>query len=148
MFHQVYVNPKDCNALHFLWWPGNDLNSDPAEHQMLVHLLGTTSSPSCANFGLRRTADDNQDVFSKEVIETVRRNFYVDDCLKSVRDKVKAIPLVLDLHELLFKGGFRLTKWISNLRRVIESLPISERAVWVKDHLLDQLPIERALGVR
>ena len=148
MFHQVYVNPKDCDALRFLWWPGNDLNSDPAEHQMLVHLFGATSSPSCANFGLRRTADDNQDVFSKEVIDTVRRNFYVDDCLKSVRNEVEAIPLVSDLRELLSKGGFRLTKWISNSRRVIESLPISERAVSVKDHLLDQLPIERALGVR
>ena len=68
MFHQVYVNPKskDCDALRFLWWPGNDLNSDTAEHQMLVHLFGATSSPSCANFGLRHTADDNQDVFSKE----------------------------------------------------------------------------------
>ncbi|XP_015761459.1 PREDICTED: uncharacterized protein LOC107340608 [Acropora digitifera] len=144
MFHQVYVNPKDCNALRFLWWLGNDLNSDPAEHQMLMHLFGPTSSPSCANFGLRRTADDNQDVFSKEVIDTVRRNFYVDDCLKSVRDEVKAIPLVPDLSKLLSKGGFRLTKWISNSRRVIEYLPISERAVSVKDHL----PIERALGVR
>ena len=148
MFHQVYVNTKDCDALRFLWWPGNYLNSDPAEHQMLVHLFGATSFPSYANFCLRRTADDNQDVLSKEVIDTVRRNFYVDDCLKSVRNEVEAIPLVSDLGELLSKGGSRLTKWISNSRRVIESLPISERAVSVKDHLLVQLPIERALGVR
>ena len=82
------------------------------------------------------------------MIDTVRRNFYVDDCLKSVRNEVEAIPLVSDLGELLSKGGFRLTKWISNSRKVIESLPISERAVSVKVHLLDQLPIERALGVR
>ena len=65
-----------------------------------------------------------------------------------VNFKTEAIPLVSDLCELLSKGGFRLTKWISNSLRVIESVPISERAVSVKDHLLDQLPIERALAVR
>ena len=53
-----------------------------------------------------------------------------------------------ELHTLLSKGGFRLTKWISNSRKVIDSIPLSERAGSVKDLLLDQLPIERALGVR
>lgn len=59
-----------------------------------------------------------------------------------------AISLVSELRELLAKGGFRQTKWISKTRKVIESVSISERAVVVKDHLLDQLPIEHALGTR
>ena len=46
MFHQVRVSPKDCDALHFLWWPENDFNKDPEDYQMLVHLFGNTSSPS------------------------------------------------------------------------------------------------------
>ena len=46
------------------------------------------------------------------------------------------------------KGGFRLTKWISNSWNVIKFIPMSERAGSVKDLLLDQLPIKRALGVR
>lgn len=81
-------------------------------------------------------------------MRTVRRNFYVDDCLKSIKSETKAISLVSELRALLSKGGFRLTKWISNSRRVIESVPTSERAISVKDHLLDQLPCERALGTR
>jgi len=148
MLHQVRVSPKDCDALRFLWWPENDLNKDPEDYQMLVHLFGATSSPSCANFGLRQTADDNQEMFSLEAVRTLRRNFYVDDCLKSIKDETKAISLVSELRALLSKGGFRLTKWISNSRKVIESVPSSERAVAVKDHLLDQLPCERALGTR
>ena len=115
---------------------------------MLVHLFGATSSPSCANFGLKETADDNQEMFSKEAVRTLRRNFYVDDCLKSIKGETKAISLVSELGALLSKGGFRLTKCISNSRKVIESVPTSERAVSVKDHLLDQLPFERALGIR
>ena len=148
MFHQVNVNPNDCDALRFLWWPNNDLNSEPEEYQMMVHLFGATSSPSCANFALRRTAEDNQLEFSKEAVNTVKDNFCVDDCLKSVSSENKAIVLVNELRQLLSKGGFRLTKWVSNSRNVIDSIPISERAGSVKDILLDQLPIERALGVR
>jgi len=26
MFHQVLVEPKDCDALRFLWWPNGDLS--------------------------------------------------------------------------------------------------------------------------
>jgi len=91
MFHQVLLSPKDCDALRFLWWLENDLNKDPKEYQMLVHLFGATSSPSCANFGLRQTADDNQEMFNEEAVRTLRRNFYVDDCLKSMKDETKAI---------------------------------------------------------
>ena len=144
----MHVSPKDCDAFCFLWWPGNDLDSVPPEYQMLVHLFGATSSPSCFNFALRRTADDNRAEFSQEAVDTVARNVYVDDCLKSVGSAPEAIPLVGELRELLSKGGFRLTKWISNSRKVIGSVPASERAVLVKDPLLDQLPTERALGVR
>ena len=95
MFHQVRVSPKDCDAFRFLWWPENDLDSSPAEYQMLVHLFGATSSPSCSNFALRRTADDNRGEFSQEAVDTIKRNFYVDDCLKSVRSAPEAIPLVV-----------------------------------------------------
>ena len=148
MFHHVRVSPKDCDALRFLWWPENDFNKDPEDYQMLVHLFGAASSPSCANFGLKQTADDNQEMFSEEALRTLRRNFYVDDCLKSVKGETKAISLVSELRALLSKGGFWLTKWISNSRRVIESVPTSERAISVKDLLLDQLPCECALGTQ
>jgi len=115
---------------------------------MVVHLFGTTSSPSCANFGLRRTTEDNCQEFSKEAIDSVQDNFYVDDCLKLVPSETEAVGLVNELRTLLSKRGFCLTKWISNSRKVINSIPLLGRAGSVKDLLLDQLPIERALGVR
>ena len=75
MFHQVQVSPKDCHAFRFLWWPRNDLDSDPAEYQMLVHLFGASSSPGCSDFALRRTADDNRAEFRQEVVDTIKRNY-------------------------------------------------------------------------
>jgi len=37
---QIRVDQKDCDALRFLWWPSGDLNTEPTDHQMLVHLFG------------------------------------------------------------------------------------------------------------
>ena len=51
MFHEVKVTPSDCNALRFLWWR-NDINENPEDYQMLVHLFGATSSPSVCCWAL------------------------------------------------------------------------------------------------
>ena len=56
--------------------------------------------------------------------------------------------MVDQLRSLLAKGGFHLTKWISNSREVIESVPESDGARSVKELDLDSLPIERALGIQ
>ena len=128
MFHQVKVLPKDAHALRFLWWSGS-LNNPPDECQMLVHIFGATSSPCCANRSVRQTADDNEDRFSPEVINIVRRNFYVDDVLKSVPNEESAIRLAEQLIQLMKEGGFHLTKFASNsfcpsfLRRNEQILP-------------------------
>ncbi|XP_014673951.1 PREDICTED: uncharacterized protein LOC106814170 [Priapulus caudatus] len=76
--------------------------------------------------------------------------FYVDDCLKSLNSTKHAISLVKDLQAVLSHGGFHISKWISNSREVMNSIPASERAKEVKDLDLNQdiLPIDRALGVQ
>ncbi len=56
IFLQVKVPVEDANSLQFLWWPDGDLQSKPKEYQMLIHLFGATSSPSCASFALFQTA--------------------------------------------------------------------------------------------
>ena len=147
MFYQVRVSPSDHDYLRFLWWPDGDLDKDPEEYQMLVHLFGGASSPSCANFALKKTAEDNKAAFDAITVDTVKRNFYVGDCLKSVATNSGAIRLVGELHEMLAKGGFRLTKWISNSRDMSTAFPKP------KEHLrldLSNNPAltERALGVQ
>ena len=143
MFHQVCIKPYHSNALRFLWWPNGDLNSQPQEFMMTVHLFGGVSSPSCANFALRKMADDNQGL-DPEIVNTVKRNFYEDDCLTSVNSEQDGISLTKNLTNL----GFRLTKWLFNSREVIESIPESERARSVKDLDFDHALIKRALSVQ
>ena len=69
MFYQVWVSPSDCNYLWFLWWSDGDLDKDPEEYQMLVHLFGGASSPSCANFALKKTAQNNKAAFDTIPVE-------------------------------------------------------------------------------
>lgn len=56
--------------------------------------------------------------------------------------------MVKELTELLSRGGFRLTKWISNDHKVLENIPQSERAASVVDLALDEIPGERTLGIQ
>ncbi|XP_041920573.1 uncharacterized protein LOC121684581 [Alosa sapidissima] len=150
MFHQVKVPKGDRDFLRFLWWPAADLTKDVAEFRMTVHLFGATSSPSCAIFALRKTADDNQGNFPAEVIQAVKENFYVDDCLKSMASEEEAVQMVKHLTALCQRGGFTLTKWISNNRTILQTLPEEHKAKDLRELNLDRdkLPVERALGLQ
>ncbi|XP_034057992.1 uncharacterized protein LOC117536983 [Gymnodraco acuticeps] len=148
MFHQV--PEEDSDLLTFLWWPDGDLSSELEEYQMVVHIFGATSSPSCANFALQQCARDNVDDFSPEAVSSMLRNFYVDDCLKSMEDERKAVIIAHELKTLCNKGGFKLNKWVSNSRALLQTIPEESRSKEIKDLDLDKstLPVERALGVQ
>ena len=146
MFHQVGVPVEDADLLRFLWWPSGDTSQDLVEHRMMVHIFGATSSPSCASFALQKCAEDNRDQCGVKEVETVLHNFYVDDCLKSVSTEEEAVSLYHDLTAILGSGGFRLTKWVSNSRAVLSSIPAAERAEEVRDLDLDLDRLRTGIG--
>ena len=84
------------------------------------------------------------------MIETVLKNFYVNNCPKSVSSRAIAVRLTVELCGMLSRGGFRLTKWLSDDKDVLETIPKYERAPSVLDLDLfnDNLPLERTLGVQ
>lgn len=66
----------------------------PILYRMTVHIIGATSSPSCANFVHRRTAQGNEVEFDSDVVKkTVNRNVYVDDCL-TFKEEANVVSLV------------------------------------------------------
>ena len=86
------------------------------------------------------------DDFGEETTETVRRNFYVDDLLRSVATEDAAVRLVSQLCYLLKQGGFQLTKWLSNNRNILASIPVAERSMSAALDLNPDLT-EQVLGV-
>ena len=95
----------------------------------------------------RQTGDDNEDKYGSEVAEAVRRNFYVDDLLKSIQTTDQAIMLAFNLIAMLKEGSFLLTKFLINRREVLPALPSQERANPTLNLELDRLPINRTLGL-
>ena len=84
---------------------------------MTVHLFGATSSPACANFALQTMADEYEAEYGPSVSKFVRRNFYVDDGLKSVDTEEDTVNIIINSIEMFKKGGFRLHKFMCTNRR-------------------------------
>ena len=94
MFYQVKVAPEDRDCLRFFWWPGGNINLEPVLYRMTVHLFGATSSPSCANYALHQTVEDNREYFDPSICQAVERNFSVlrairrGSCAADTRDQL------------------------------------------------------------
>ncbi|XP_067024040.1 uncharacterized protein [Acropora muricata] len=149
MLHQVLVIEEDQPALSFLWRE-LDINRAPDVYQMSVLIFGAASSPSTANYVLHRTAEDNREdpAFSQEAINAVSKNFYMDDFLKSVNDVTTASLIQQEMTSFLACGGFRLTKWSSSSREVLSRIPSHELACPTLNLDLENLPMERTLGMK
>ena len=148
MYHQLHIIRQDKAAQSFLW---RDLNEakEPDVYEMQVAIFGAKSSPALANYVLRRTiADHAEEVgLRPETAEALPDNFYMDDFLGAEKTAEEAKEMRTKVTELLAKGGFRLVKWTSNAREVLESIPQEEQAHPELDLYSTHLPAEGALGV-
>ena len=149
MFHQFNVNEEDRDFLRFLWWEDSDITKQLLEYRMNVHLFGAASSPGCANYGLKHLAKSHENILPNAAF-FIQNDFYVDDGLTSVETENEAINLIRDAQSLCSKGGLRLHKFTSNSSTVMDSIEASERSdnITKLDLALDDLPMERALGVK
>ena len=133
IYYQVQVPNEQRSVLKFLRWENSDLGGDLLDHEMCAHVFGGTSSPGCCNYALRKTGF---------------YNFYVDDLLKSLETEESAVRLIRDVKAMCQAGGFNLTKFISNKKKVIQSVPGYDRRNGVKNADLDtSLPLKKTLGV-
>ena len=148
MFFQVLVRKEHISLFCFLWWQDGNLSKKLIDHEMCVHVFGGTSSPSCSNYVLKRTYIDGEDQFGKAAAKTLQDNFYVDDLLKSQDNEKEAIKLIKNVKAMCESGGFKLTKFLSNSKKVLQSIDEADKRQSVEDKdLMGDLPAERALGV-
>ena len=110
MFYQVRIPEDQRDFIRYLWWPNGDLSQGLVEYQMNVHLFGAVSSPCCSNFSLQRAVDDCEEDIGTESADVLRRNFYVDDCLRSDKKRNIATERMHGVIRAYARGGFHLTK--------------------------------------
>ena len=115
---------------------------------MCVHVFGGISSPGCCNYAIRKTVVDNASDFKVGVAETLMKNVYVDDLLKSVESEDSSIQLLQDVRKIGQRGLFNLTKFTSNRKAVLKSVSENHRKNSVEKRDLDgKLPEERVLVI-
>jgi hypothetical protein len=124
------------------------MNEQPETYEFTCHVFGAVCSPSCATYALLRTAKDNAGKYHTHVLHEIERFFYVDDYLSSVDDEVTAIRYAEDLVKITATGGFKLTKWVSNSKRVLEAVSSLEGVSTEVDLDMDDGPTSRVLGVQ
>ena len=123
MYLMVKVCPdRERNALRVLWYENGDIDSEPITLRATVHVFGVKSSGFVARRALKQTGIDNKDSFDAKVVEVLEDSFYVDDCLASFADETTAIDMAQNLVDLCSKGGFKLRKFDSSSKRVLDSL--------------------------
>ena len=107
----------------------------------LVHIFEATSSLSICVYALRRT------LRTTDVLTKSRRDFYVDDPVKSFDTTGQAVDITKELQGLLEKRGFQLSKVMSN--ESLNAFPPEHCAPAVKDLYLNlnNLPTDQALGI-
>ena len=138
MFYQVRVAERDRDLLCFLSWKGGDTTKEPTKFRLKVHLFGATSSPRCANYALKMSANENKIELGPEAANFIHKNFYVDDRLTSVESVDGAVTVIKDTTEMCRKGGFKLHK-IALSHKVIKPIPIDDQAAGIQNINLDRI---------
>ena len=147
MFHRVNVDEDDKDALRFLWKENGFEESQLKEYRMVVHIFGAKDSCCAATYALHKVTEEFANEISPMTIDAIKRNFYVDDLLKSLATISMAKTLATEVRELLSKRNFKLTKFYSNYPEVLENIP-KEAVTEPKVELEFDSQTERALGVR
>ena len=147
MFHQVRVSDQDSDSLCFLWTDDIHSKHPPYILKMLAHIFGAKDSMTCCCYALQRTVRDHCHLMSALAYETILKSFYADDLLRSVATVEGGIKLVRELMEVLKLTGFRITKFVSNSKEVLDSIPAEDVSPKASIHL-DGEGLERVLGAK
>ena len=119
MYHAISLAPEDRDYHRFLW---RDKPTDPVtDYRMTRVTFGITSAAFLATNSVRHVAEENESELPLAA-KVVKESFYVNDGLPSVETKQEAIQLHHELSNLFSRGGFKLHKWDSNSREVLNSI--------------------------
>ena len=140
MYMQVSIRPDDRKFPRFLWG-----ENDPQFFEYLCFVFGAKCSPTCADFALQTCADDPSTDYP-HIQRLVRDHFYMDDLFVSTDTVQQAVQIIHDSRTVLSRGGFNLTKWITNCHEILSAVPSEHRSLSLEE-LDHALKMQKVLGV-
>ena len=112
MYHRVLIPEVDRHVHRFVW-RNMEVERDPDIYVKTVLTFGDKPAPAMAQIALRKTAEENQDLYP-EAASSLKKNSYMDDICDSVTTVQEASKLTKDLDHVLESGGFNVKGWVSN----------------------------------
>ena len=76
------------------------MTKEPDVYRMTVYLFGGTWSVNVCTYALQQAAKDHADGFEEDIVDTVLKDVYLDDWLKSTETETEANKLVTQLSKL------------------------------------------------
>lgn len=126
MYRQIRVAPEDRKYQRILY---RFSEKEPIKtFELNTVTFGTKPAPYMAIESTFKLAEAEKEKLP-EAARRVKRDFYVDDGLSGSHSIESAKQLQKDLDTLFSSGKLTLRKWASNEARVLENIPIENRAL-------------------
>lgn len=126
MFHQVRIRAEDRSAQRFMWQFSTD--EQPRTYEMQVMVFGAACSPTLAQYAKNVNAARFADEFP-EAAKAIVEQHYVDDYLDSHETAERALQVAQEVKHIHQRGGFCITKLVSNDKAVTRALGGDEEQV-------------------
>lgn len=119
MYNQVELH-EDQHDCQRIFWRENE-SDELKEYWIRVVTFGLASSPYLAVRCLVQTAREAQEEYP-EAAKVIEKDFYMDDCASGADSVAKAVKKGKEVEKVLAGAGFRLTKYKSNKRAVLDAM--------------------------
>ncbi|PFX13817.1 hypothetical protein AWC38_SpisGene22069 [Stylophora pistillata] len=126
MYFRISLAPED-RPFHRFLWRSLDQTRTPDVYEFNRVVFGVNSSPFQAQFVTQEHAQKHKEEFPMAA-ETILKSTYMDNSMDSTSDDQKGIELYKQLSELWGRAGMHERKWLSNSRKVLEDIPVDDRA--------------------
>ncbi|XP_055918584.1 uncharacterized protein LOC129950686 [Eupeodes corollae] len=124
MYRQILVSFPDRYYQLIMW---REQKTAPIQfYKMNTVTFGTASAPYLAIKVLTKVAEDEEENFPVGA-NVVRKDMYVDDLISGADSLEEARKKRDEARQLLASAGFNLRKWTSNVKELIEDIPVQDR---------------------
>ena len=123
----ITVQKENQDVLRFLWV--KDLKSDALEVTILRFtrvVFGVSASPFLLNANIKHHTERYSIEYPK-LVNLFMRSIYVDDVSYGADDEDTAFELYMMSKEILAKGGFNLSKFVTNSTKLNHHIGLNEQ---------------------
>jgi len=127
MFLQTAIAEKHWRYQLYLW-RACDPTIEPKIFAMTRIMFGVSSSPFLAGNTVRTHAKQPEMIKQyPKAVESVKDDLYVDDCFGGANEEEDIIDLQQQHVKFFEAGGWKLTKFASNSKKVMETINIEDQ---------------------